>query len=158
MVFKNYTIERAVVADFGTSCRIQNVVACRSTLLEAQEEHKLVCIANGDLKYAYIRGWEDDTELEAFTMFHNGMNLLTAAQFLAQVAHLGYKLDNATCFNYFNTGNERKYKARSVSYYTHRETGLSFAHVDGARDGNFMLLQEMRRTCFCFENGRIWEL
>jgi len=157
-MFKNYTIERHIIEDFGKDCRIQNIIACKPTLLEAQKEHKLICIANNDLKYANIRGWEDETELEAFIMFHNGMNLLTAEQFLKQVDHLGYKIESRDCFDYFNTGNERKYKARSMSYYIHKETGLSFDHVDGVRDGNFKLLQEMRRSCFCFENGRIWEL
>ena len=156
--FKNYVIERNILNMFGKPLKIQNIIACKPTLKDAQEEHKLVCIANNDLKYANIRGYEDETELEAFIMFHNGMNLLTAKQFLNQIKYLGYKLDTKSCFNYFNTGNERKYKARCMSNYVKIKDGLSFAHVDGIRDNNFKLLQEMRKTCFCYENCRIWEL
>ena len=155
--FTNYVIERNHTVYDGV-LKIQNIIACKPTLIEAQEEHKLICIANNDLKYANIRGYMDDTELEAFIMFHDGMNLLTAEQFLNQINHLGYKLDAKMCFNYFNSGNTRKYKARCMSNYVNMSNGLSFANIGNPIDNNFKLLQEMRKTCFCYENGRIWEL
>ena len=156
-IFKNYVIERNT-DNFGGSIRIQDIIACKPTLVEAQEEHKLICIANNDCKYANIRGYDDDTELEAFVMFHGGMNLLTADQFYNQIEHLGYKMCVDDCFNYFNGSNERHYKARCMSNYINQVNGMRFAHVDNPHDNNFKLLQELRKTCFCYENGRIWDL
>jgi hypothetical protein len=138
--------------------RIQNIIACKPTLLEAQEEHKIICIVNDDCKYANILAYDDDTELEAFIMFHNGMNLLTKDQYRNQVKHLGYKIRETDCFNYFNGSNERHYKARCMSNYINTANGLSFANIDNPKDNNFKLLQELRRTCFCYEGGRIWDL
>lgn len=157
MNFKSYIIERNYTPYDGV-LRIQNIIACKPTLQAAQEEHKLICIANNDLKYANIRGYEDDTELEAFIMFHSGMNLLTKEQFYNQVKHLGYVIRERDCFDYFNSSNERHYKARCMSNYVNINNGLRFANIDNPHDARFKLLQELRYTCFCYEAGRIWEL
>lgn len=153
-----YLIVRNEGANFGKPVNIKDIVACKRTLQEAQEEHKIMCIACADLKAYAIRGpYSDDTELEAFVMLHCGMDLISVDCLSNALDALGYAIDRKMSFNYFNTGNERHYKARSI-YIIEKDTRLSFAHVEAKRDKNFKSLQALRFGTFCFSAGRIWEL
>lgn len=144
--------------NFGKPVDPRHIIACKTTLADAQEEHKIICIAAADMHAAHIRGpYTDETELEAFVMLQSGMEILTADEVIQQLDELGYRINNSMSFNYFNTSNERKYKAR-FCYIIEKDSGLSFGNADARRDENFKTLQALRRYSFGWNNGRIWEL
>lgn len=110
---------------------------------------------DNDQRTAYV---EQSTQAERRRMLDGGMIELSYNDWLARVALYGYRVERDTCFDYVNGANEIAYKARCVSNYVRISDGLGFAHVDGTRDGKFRALQQMRRDCFVFERGRIYEL
>jgi len=130
--------------NFGKPVDPRHIIACKTTLPDAQEEHRIICIAEGDTH-------------EAFVMIHAGMQLLTTEEVTNRLHQLGYKISPQNSFNYFNSGNERHYKARSC-YIVEEDTGLSFANIEARRDNHFKELQTFRRYSFGWEDGRIWEL
>jgi len=70
---------------------------------------------------------------------------------------LGYKISKQDSFNYYNSGNEVKYPAKSC-YIVEKDSGLSFANIYARRDSNFRALQELRRNEEVIVKGRVWEL
>jgi hypothetical protein len=154
-----YLIVKNEGDNFGKPVNPRDIVTYRYTLEEAQEEHKIRCIAEHDLKAYSIRGpYKDGAEIEAFHMIQSGMVMLSAEGIKAALDHLGYCIrNNSNSFNYFNGSNERSYKARSC-YITEKNSGLSFANINARKDAAFKALQELRFNSFGYENARIWEL
>jgi len=85
-----------------------------------------------------------------------GMEPISSNELLARIEPLGYSISKALSFCYTNTLNGTPYLAKSV-YIQCSKTKKSFANTESVRD-NLPALQEIRRNCFVFENGRIWEL
>jgi len=153
--------------NFGRPVNPQHIVAVFTDLKEAQQDHTARTRAANDTAPRdldghpyHIRGpYTDQTEEEAFEMIKAGMIMLTAQDLINELQRLGYKIEgtNGMSFNYFNTGNKRKYKARSISIIE-ADTKMSFAHVDARRDDNFKALQALRYNHFAYDKERIWEL
>lgn len=99
---------------------------------------------------------KDKTQQEAARMIAGGMEKISKAELINRAAACGYKIDPRFCFSYFNKANALPYKARSIGW-RHIASGIRFAHVEAPRD-TLPALQEIRRNCFVFERGRIWEL
>lgn len=97
------------------------------------------------------------TTEERASLLAAGMQEIAFPEFIARLAEYGYKVETDCCLSYINRGNSRTYRARSLAY-ADIETGLSFAHFNGRRDTRFRQLQNMRRECFVFRGGRIYEL
>ncbi len=100
----------------------------------------------------------DSTELVRAEMLACGMLELSRREWLARIDAAGYRLERANCFNYTNRHNAGHYRARCVSNYNDKQTGRSFAHYQERRDNRFRALQDMRKNCFVYERGRIYEL
>ena len=98
----------------------------------------------------------DDTEKEAARMIAAGIEQISPRQLREFLDLAGYQIHKPDCFNYTNSSNEITYKARAMGY-THKASGMRYAHVDAPRD-TLPKLQEIRHNCFVFEKGRIWEL
>jgi hypothetical protein len=98
----------------------------------------------------------DDTHAEASRMIAGGMHQLTPRDLTERLAAIGYEIDPSATLNYHNTANEISYKAKSLGY-THTASRMRYAHVDAPRE-TLPALQEIRRNCFVFQHGRIWEL
>lgn len=99
----------------------------------------------------------ESTQAERAALIAAGMAEISYSEFLERLGLYGYRINPDCCLTYVNRGNARKYRARSISY-SDVETGLGFAHCDGRRDSRFRQLQDMRRDCFVFRGGRIYEL
>ena len=99
---------------------------------------------------------KNETQQEVARLIASGMEKISKAELINRAAACGYKIDPRFCFSYFNEANELKYKARSIGW-RHIASGKLFAHVDAPRD-TLPALQKLRRNCFVFEHGRIWEL
>ncbi len=99
---------------------------------------------------------EDTTQQERIRMLAGGMEEWPRRRLEESLDAIGYAIQRANSFNYINTGNAITYKARSI-YIVVKGTGMSFANINANRD-KLPELQEIRRSVFCFERGRIWEL
>jgi len=78
-------------------------------------------------------------------------------ELLSTLDNLGYKINKADTFNYFNSANEIHYKAKSC-YIVEKDTGLSFANIAARRDNNFGALQNLRYWVDVKHRGIVWEL
>lgn len=90
-----------------------------------------------------------------------GMTELTPNQVNETLLAIGFKLDKSCTFDYYNTGNEISYFARSCSIIDIK-TKKSFANVDfgmleDERDRRTEL-QKIRSSCFGWDGKRIWDL
>jgi len=81
----------------------------------------------------------------------------TKEQLVFDLAQLGYKIEEESSFNYYNTANEDKWLARSC-YIIEIDTRLSFANINARRDDNFKKLQALRTERDYIINGRRYEL
>jgi hypothetical protein len=82
---------------------------------------------------------------------------VTKKQLVDMLARLGYEIEEASSFNYFNTLNGAPYAARAC-YVIESDTGLGFANINARRDARFTALQEMRRNNEFWIKGRLYEL
>lgn len=89
-------------------------------------------------------------------MIDAGAERLTPRQLTERLDLAGYQVHKPDCFNYTNKANSITYKARAMGY-KHKASGARYAHVDAPRN-TLPQLQEIRRNCFVFERGRLWEL
>ena len=78
-------------------------------------------------------------------------------ELMSTLDKLGYKISKEDSFNYYNSGNEVKYEAKSC-FIIEKDSGLSFANIYARRDNNFRALQELRYNAEIIVSGRIWEI
>jgi hypothetical protein len=100
--------------------------------------------------------YEITTLAEVKRMTDGGMKLISVAELEARLDELGYYVNKSFSFNYLNNLNGNSYLARSIAIFN-KTSKKSFANVE-SHDDNLPALQEIRKNCFCFENGRIWEI
>ena len=97
------------------------------------------------------------TKEEIQRCLDGGMEQLSKEELEQELFDLGYKIDpTLMSFDYFNSGNETKYEARSI-HISNKETGRSFCNIDEKRDPDFDKLQKLRSNCFVVHRGRFWE-
>ena len=88
---------------------------------------------------------------------NEGLQELTASDFVNTLDALGYEIESDGTFNYINNLNGYIYKAKSVRI-REKDTKLGHCNVDARRDDNFKELQTIRFNSFVFFNNTIWEL
>lgn len=93
---------------------------------------------------------------EVARMIAGGMEQISPRELQQRLETCGYSINKGDCFCYVNSANAITYRAKSLGYL-HAKSGMRYAHVDAPRD-TLPALQEIRRNCFVFQNGRIWEL
>jgi len=86
---------------------------------------------------------------------------LTPSEIYNALLALGFKFDNSMGFNYYNTGNEVHYLAKSV-YIIDIKRKISFASIDfgiGVEESDRReALQKIRRSSHGWDGTRIIEL
>lgn len=98
---------------------------------------------------------EESTLEEVEFLKRAGMRQVTKRWLEESLHAIGYKMKHS--FNYDNNANPpRRWRAKSVEFIDTR-TGHGFANINANRD-KLPELQAIRRECFVFEKGRIWEL
>ena len=98
----------------------------------------------------------ESTLAERNRMLAGGMKEITIEELIKAVCDLGYYINSDDSFNYVNSGNQITYKARSIAI-RHSISDECFSNIYSPKD-KLPELQKIRRNCFVFSNGHIWEL
>lgn len=114
-----------------------------------------------DFKTSFKDQQTINTQKERERCLDMGMTELTPNEVNETLLAIGFKLDNTCTFDYYNTGNEISYLAKSCSIVDIK-TKKSFANVDfgnieDERDRRAEL-QKIRRSCFGWDGKRVWDL
>lgn len=89
------------------------------------------------------------------SMIEGGMEQISSRELEIRLESLGYKLGESFCYEN-NLNADEFWYAKSFGI-TEKASGLSFAHIDAPKK-NLPALQEIRRECFVFERGKLWEI
>lgn len=88
-----------------------------------------------------------------------GYEILTPQELKNLLLSIGYKIAKSMEHNYYNTGNEMHYLAKSI-YIIDIKTKLSFAHYtqEYTNRENQEKLQKIRRNTIGYDGIRIWDI
>lgn len=97
------------------------------------------------------------TTTEVSEMLASGMEQITPTELQERLKACGYRLEPTYAHNYTNRLNHGKeWEARAVTIV--QSSGQSAFGDHSKTLPGFAEMQSICWECFCYENGRIWEL